>query len=437
MADAKPPRTHVRPIPARAYGSEWTISSVRAALDALENGQFSQAARLADAIGRRGRIAGARKTRKNALGARAGLPFDVIKSDEGDQRRAEMVATRVERRWWTSIPDGELAAFQETTVDLGACVGYLSWRAVETTSRVEWVPHLHWLPPHNLDYNDHTKLWTYQTMDGIETVTPGDGRWVLHLPYGPRSWMDSAVRAIGEEIVDSSYTSADWRRWNEKHGLPILAVKEPFFAEDDTSGGGVSEKDAFYQRFATIGQDGALGLPQGQDGEGGWEADWLELKQPTAWQSFQAQFQRIVEAAREFYLGHSDEGSKGGDGESNREHVRLERLTADAEGFSTTFREQIWAPYGRYNFRDWSDELAPWGRWDTQPPADRKARAAMLSNVAKALPTLASAGADTRELLAEFGVPLVPEGQEPRTDIQPVENDPGNITNDEEDTDAV
>lgn len=409
-----PSATRVVPVPAREPVSEWTEAAARSALLAHEKGDFSQSARLADSLGRDGRVAGDLGTRTKALGARAGLPFTVEKSDEGDQRRAETIADRIKRRWWRTIPDATLTTTLKDAVLLGASIGYLSWTPV-TSPYFEWVPRLHWLPPHNLRFDEWVDGWSYMTTTGFEKVTPGDGRWFLHEPNGPRTWMGGAIRALGLPHVAVGHANTDWNRFNEKHGLPILQVEEPYHANDEVEqGGGTTHADQFYAQFSQLGGEGVLRLPQGdRDGETGWKAKWMELV-ATVWKTFPERLKDLGSLSRLILLGQDDTSASpmGGDGEGSRSRVKIEYLASDCEPLATTIRDQIWMPWGRYNIPNWSDELAAWGRWNTEPPVDRKARALMLESLAKALPLLATEGADVRAILKEFQIPLVPKGQE-------------------------
>ena len=215
--------------------------------------------------------------------------------------------------------------------------------------------------------------------------------------------MAGAVRALGTAFVDASDTESDWARHDQKHGLPILQIEEPHFGADDVEqGAGAGGASTFYDQFQEIGE-GVLRLPQPQGtDERGWAARWMELSQ-SSWASFPAHLKRTSELSRRVLLGRdSSEVAKGGDGESAMGRIKMEFLASDAEPLAVTLREQVWKPFGRFNYANWSDELAPWGRWDTRPKADMHKRAETLLKAAEAMVKLREVGVETDEIWREF-----------------------------------
>jgi phage gp29-like protein len=81
-------------------------------------------------------------------------------------------------------------------------------------------------------------------------------------------------------------------------------------------------------------------------------------------------------------------------------------IDADAETLSTCVHDQALVWWAEVNFG--TRDLAPWPDWDTSPPEDEAARAAVLNVVAQAINVLSNAGApiDVRVLLESYGVPL-------------------------------
>ena len=144
-------------------------------------------------MGRDPCIAGDLATRSNALGSRNGVPFSVCPSDRGDQRRAEKIANDVAALWWDAIPDPELTAMVRDAVMLGVYVGYLEWSS-------EWVPRLHWLPPHFLSYDRWRRVWTYQDDTKLHDITPGDGFWVFARAERPAELHGRRSAGIGHRI---------------------------------------------------------------------------------------------------------------------------------------------------------------------------------------------------------------------------------------------
>jgi phage gp29-like protein len=413
---AKPPRRvkidalYVEPL------SEWTVPLVRSAITQHELGRMRQSARLADAMGRDPRIAGALETRQRALSSRSALPFSVTTSEEGDGRKRKAAADRMRELWWYACPEDAIAPLLRDAIMLGVAVGYVEW----TATGGEWVPRLRWLPPHGLAFEQYSldgtrgPAWIYTAWDGSRyEVRPGEDGWFLYLPSGPRSWMSGRVRSLGLPWYMGVTTERDWARYDEKHGLPILSIDEPHWAHDDIEGEDGAEgskADEYYEQFKTLPSEAVLRNPQGPDGQAGWAAKWLEPVSKS-WESFQAHLRYLGTLIEQSLLGRdSAAGPKGGDGELATERVRVEYLASDAETLSTALREQLWKPWAEYNYGD--RDVAGWGRWDTRPPPDLAARASTLKTAAEALTLLSPMGVDVAPVLEEFGL-SAPDGVEP------------------------
>lgn len=383
--------------------THWRPATVRAALDDLESGRVYSGATLADAVGRDCVVAGAEAARVRALSSRSALPFSVLPGT-GDGRRREAIRRRVEELWWTTCREDQIEPILRDTVKLGCAVGRISWIGSST----EWVPVLSHLAPHGLEWHEWSNRWTYTTRDGLRLdVTPGDGTWFLHLPHGPRSFMHGALRAIAEPWLQRRYAARDEARWCERHGLAVLAVKEPFSATDDVEGTDGTQADAVYSGIRSGMTSGAvirLPQPQSKD-EAGWDATWLELR-GTSLDSMQKSLARCARDIETRLLGRSqDGGAKGGDGELMSETHRNEYLSSDAEALSTSLREQVWKPFTHYNYGG-DLEVTPWGRYETRPTASLAGRAKVLVELGTAMTTLRAVGVDLEPIAEEFGLDL-------------------------------
>ena len=406
--EARPPRGDV----SQAYLdtlSNWTIESVKAALDQHEQGDFSSSAMLADATLRDPQVYSALRTRVSALASRSGVPFTMDPAVGVDGRRAESVAERMLGLWWTSCPEAEVAALDRDAIMLGVAVGRVRW----TLSADEWVPRICRYRPHGLRWDETTKTYRYRTQDGgDEEVTPGRGGWLLHAPNGGDSWMLGAIRAIGNTWVTRAMARRDRSRYSQKHGLPLLKVHEPFQAADDIEGTGgtaAASVPAFYQQFATLSpQRNVIRCPRGQDEASSWDVEFIAPQAGTSHAVFRETLDDTRRDVLAILLGRDPEmsGSVGGDGVSLLTRVEVEALAADAEGMATTLREQVWKPWVGFNIDRARLELAAWPKWQTRPGADLAARAGVLTAVGPAVVQLDAAGIDTTDVLEEFGLRL-------------------------------
>lgn len=412
--------------PLSSFG--WTVATCRAAIEQHERGVFRRSAILAGLMEREAEIAKAIKKRANALASRSALPFSVTPSSEGDGRKRKAVAERQGQLWWHTTPESVIQPIMRDTVKMGQALGYLTW-----STGSEWVPRLNWLPMNGLAWEpwgigaERRAGWVYTDGAGVRhEVTPGDGFWFLHEPTGPESFKDGAVRYLGLPWFLSDNIECDWARYDEKHGLPILEIDEPFWAQDDVDGEDGAEgtkADQYYAQFANLKSESVLRSPQGQDtAAGGWKSRWLEPKSQS-WKSFEAHLDRLERKFRLGISGGDGSGAKGGDGETADERRHSEFLSTDAETLSTSLREQVWKPFAEYNYGD--RNLAGWGRWDTRPPKDLSTRATTLKTVGEALAPLAAAGVDTDPVLEEMSLTKstkpVPKPTEPPAQEQPAQ----------------
>jgi len=387
--------THVAPL------AKWTVVVVLAALGAFENGDIGSAASLADAMLRDPQIAGDLSARVRKIASRSALPFVVEESDEGDGRRRAPVAKRTAELWWHVHPESTIAAIERDSIMLGVAVGWIEWLRDAT----EWIPRLHHLPAHGLRFDDSDKTWRYSDGKGDEhIVTPGDGKWFLHLPHGPRSWLMGAIRSLGIPFALDPIVLKAFTQFCQRHGLPVLVVDEPFSATDNVEGEGGDSDVAFYTKVQRGLAGGMLRAPQPGDKETpGWKARWLELQS----KSYTAMADLITELRRRKSLaltGRDSEqnGSLGGDGELGSRQVSTEGLSSSTETLSTTLREHVWKPFSLFNYGD--PRLAAWGRWDTRPPTDLASRATTLKTASEALAALEAQGVDTDVVVREFGL---------------------------------
>lgn len=387
--------------------STWTPATVRAALDSHDRGNFRQSSQLIDASLRCPWVAGDLNRRTRALASRSALPFTVEASSLGDGRKRETARKRCEATWWDVHPEPTIAAVLRDAIMAGVSVGRIWW----ALDAGDWRPRLSRLSLYGLDWNDWDG-WTYSTRDGQRLrVTPGDGTWFLYAPHGDRSWMLGAIRQIGLPALMYLLTSRDWARLCERNGMAMLAIKEPHFATDDVEGlTGTTAADEFYSSIrGGIGSETILRLPQGQTkDEGGWEAEWMELK-GRGGELFSQHLSTLKSEIHAALLGMDpDASARGGDGEQSNATAHNEYLAADAETLSTALREQVWKPDTAYNIDDDTD-LAAWGRWDTRPQPNMKLRAETLDVVGTACASLGAVGVDVAPVVAEFGLRMAPK----------------------------
>ena len=379
---------------------------LRAALYQFSCGDFGPAAQLAESCLEDAEVQSCVGARVRAFASRAALPFEVMPGT-GDKRIVEAIRKRIDDLWWHTCREDVLAPMLRDTVLLEASVGRIHWEL----SANEWIPILVHLAPHGLQHEESSGHWYYTGRNGVrQLVTPGDGRWFLHLPSGKRSYMAASLRAIAEPWLARRYAARDANRWCERHGMAVLAIKEPLSAHDDIDGNGGASGTRVYRQVQQGMTSGAIiRLPQGATrDEPGWDAQFLELN-GTSFEGFERVSARCAADIQTALLGRPRDGqAKGGDGELARETRRNEHLVSDVEPFVTSLREQVWKPFVAYNWAPRDLEVTSWGRWNVRQTSDYLRRAEVLAKAADAIAKLRALGLDDHKALEEFGLTAGP-----------------------------
>lgn len=380
--------------------SSWPVPAILAALALHEDGDFSESAKLASAFGRDDRISGCRRTRLQALVGKNGAEFDVLPSEEGDQRRSSSICDRVKALYFDCFTEPVVHRILGDVIDIGVSISRIHW----TRKNGEWRPTLEPWDMRWISYDHFRRCYVAQAEHGQVEIRPDTGEWLI-VGHG---WMSGAVRALGMPFFFRGMTWKDWARYCEKHGVPILAIEEPATDAITTV---KATKDTFFERLKRVGREGILRLPKGKDGKGGFDAKIVEPK-TLSWPSFEAFLKRLDVCIAILYLGQNlstevQGGSLAATVAQNR--VRLDYLAGDAELLSTAFRSQVLSFWGRFNIEGWDDALAPWPKWNTAEPEDQKAKSTVLVNVAAGLEKLKKNDApfDERALLESYAIPLL------------------------------
>ena len=371
--------------------SSWSVSQVRSALRSLEDGDFSDAAQLVDAMGRDDRLTAVLQTRINAL-LRA--DFKLMPANVDDEDKAAEAAAMAESWWWRLVPESQLAQLLRWWLMCGVAIGEIVW---ELTAD-EWRPCLKVWDMQWAWADREQRCYFLTTREGQIRVPygGGDGKWVV-LGQGESPWMNGLVRCLAVPWLVRQFAMRDWARYSERHGMPIVLADVPAVSDAE-------DKDAFQSDLAVLSTDTTIQLPTNVDEDGArFDLRLLEATDQNS-DGFKDLIRHVDDCFAIALTGNNlttqiDAGSLaaaqvGGE-------VKRERTLGDAQMLSTELHCQLLEFWAGYNLGDIG--LAPWPHWDVSPPVDLKLEAETLVALGSAVASLLAVGLEIDDL-GRFGV---------------------------------
>lgn len=363
--------------------SLWTVPEVRNALDSHEYGMFVDSSTLVDAMGRDDRITGCLNTRVRALAGKSGVGFSIEPSKHGDEDCREDIAHELSELWWHAFPESVQSRILRDAVMQGVAICRIHWELINGRR----IPRLEPWDLRGVFWDWSVRRYRAIAMEGVFTIDPYNGEWFVFEPGGYRSWMCGLVRVLGIMWCLRTMTYRDWARYSEKHGFPIVAVKEPSGTQWER------HKGSFWQRMRQMGVEATLRLPTDEKGYG----FGVELIEATARSenAFKLLLDKIEVNIAIALLGQNlSTEVQGGSFAAATAHnaVRLDYLDADAQTISTAIRESVLKAFVRFNYPGVDEDTAPWPTWATKPPDDLKAAAGIFAQVIAAIGTARGQG---------------------------------------------
>lgn len=360
--------------------ASWGYESVRGALAEHAAGQFLRSALLWDAITGDDRVAAVLGSR---VGALFGLPVVYTASKKGDESQRATVLEAWKSAYPLLAPRTVASEIKQWALGVGFGVSQVVWDT--DTDDGLWQPYLRPWHPSATYFDWNTRQLVAMTQDGPVQITPGDGNWFVHAPWGIyRGWLRGAVRPLALPWLLRDYASRDWARYNERHGMPIIKAYVPAVGDAD-------EKEAFGQKLANMGREAVILCPTEVDGDK-YDATLLEAMD-RAWESFKSLIDRAdiaitLTLAWQNLTTEIHEGSQA----AAREHgdVKQSALEFDDATWDHDVVQQLARPYAAFNFGD--PNLAPRTHYDVEPLEDQKTAIDCLMNFATAVKTLREAG---------------------------------------------
>ena len=390
---------------------------VKGALVDADTGNLARPADLVEAIMGDDRVQGVLSTRTHGL---LGLPLSFPGGSRAAQKALEGKKglegqTAVPGDWYTMFPEAQVSQLAAWGIVLGVGLGERVPNKRDLEERE--VPELRIWNPRWLRQDVMTERWYLMTSGGEIEITPGDGRWIMYLPYGQtRPWTMGAWRPLSFAWVLKQFALHDRARHSEVQGSAARVGIAP-------AGATAAGRKQWLRDIRSMGRDNSIVLPFGYD---------YKIVEATGrtYEIYAAQIEWADRAIAITLAGQAvtTEGTSGFSNGNIHAAIKKDLITFTAETLSTTLRAQGVVPWAITNFGDETD--APWPRWDTNPPLDKKAMAEAIATlgdaIAKCDAALASIGkrVDAIELASQFGIPLLdapkatPANETPAEDAQ-------------------
>lgn len=232
-------------------------------------------------------------------------------------------------------------------------------------------------------------------------ITPGDGRWVLHMPGGRQApWQHGLWRAVGRAFIRKEHANLHKDNWEAKLAHAARVAFAP-------QGASEPQKQAWFQKVMAWGMNTVFGLTPGYDVK-------LLESNGRGYQSFK---ETVADQNNEMIIAVAGQTvtTEGGAGFQNSDvhkSIRADLIKETAEGLAYTVNTQALPGWIVDNFGEDALEDGAVVEWDVTPPKDRNSEASAMSTFGQALKALTESLApygmkpDVKALAIQFGVPI-------------------------------
>ena len=367
----------------------WYMADLEAAQHAADAGDLSQAAQLWSAMRRDGNIRGLMGTLTSGV---VRLP----KKFYGRYGVEDLKAHNGTRSTFDDmLPPTELSTFAADGVALGVSIGEL----VDVPGRD--FPVFVRQEPEFLRYRWIENRWYFNSVAGPLPITPGDGRWVLHVPGGRvRPWMHGLWPALGRAYINKEHAMFHRANYGAKLANAARAAIPPAGATE-------AQRQGFLANLIAWGKNTVFELPPG------WDVKIIESN-GRGWEVYESD---IATADKEIAIGIAGQQVTvdGGAGFQNGDlfrSIRADIIQDVAFSLGFTVNTQALPPYivKRHGIQALREMALV--EWDSARPKDLMAEASAMGAAAGAIKALKEALADEgRELdidalTTRFGIPI-------------------------------
>lgn len=377
--------------PAPTPVRRWYQADLETAELMADGGDLTLAGQLCRAMDRDGYLTGLMSTRAGGmvqLPKRFEGPTDMVDALQAGGEQARSTFDEM-------LPATELERFVADVVKLNVAVAELV--PVEGRDYPVFVRR----SPEYLVYRHSENQWYFRSIAGLIAITPGDGRWVLHLGGREAPWQGGVWRALARAYITKDHARLYRDNWEEKLAHPARVAVSP-------QGAGEEQTQKWFKKVMAWGMNTVFGVGPGYDVK-------LLESNGKGHESFK---DTIAEQNGEFEIAIAGQTVTvtGGTGFANADihrTIRADLIKATAVAVAHTINTQVLPAWVLNTFG--ADRLAecPTLAWDVDPPKDLVTETNVLVGAANAVDRVAAAFAtfgltpDVRKIATRFGVPLL------------------------------
>lgn len=377
--------TVFRDLPLPTIQNTWDPQEAQRALWLHTHGAFEWSSQLADSLMGDDRVIA-------TLGQRRSLLFgaETVFEPANDSAAAKEVLDA-----WVSCWDRKtgstatMSNIQDITTLMGLCPAQLLWDdSINYRSQTLWCPWADYWHMRYTYWDWNIRRLVAMTADGNVAIEPGNGKWIMHAPWGVKyGWMRGAIRPCAEPYLLRHYSRRDHGRSNEVHGLATRKGTIPANADP-------KDRDRFESQLGRLGSEPVITVTKGPEGSGqDWGYDLVEA-QARSYETFGAQIDECSMAiviSIVFQNLTTEVGSGGSYAAADQHGGELKSgVKCDELSWRSTIRDQIARPFAAFNFGD--PDLAPVTSRDVQDVTDWDLAAGVLQKLGAGTQAMSAAG---------------------------------------------
>jgi phage gp29-like protein len=370
--------------------SRWYQDQVEAAERAADHGDLERMGRLCRAVRSDGKISGVLSTRTDGL---VRLPKK-FRGPDHIVRELESRPDSPRSTFDEMFPAAELALLAADGILAG--VGVAEMVPVEGRDHPVMVRH----DPEFLRYRWNENRWYFSSIAGLIPITPGDGRWILHLPGGRVApWQHGLWRSLGRAWIRKQHAQLYKDSWEAKLANPARVAVSP-------NGAGEEQKQSWFRQVMAWGVNTVFGVGPGYD---------VKLVESNG-RGYECFLKTIEQCDTENTIALAGQvvTTTGGAGFVNGDMFRaissdLIQCTADAVAHTINTQGLPAWIYDRFGEEALDESTSV--EWDTTPPKDQAQLAATFVTTTTAIKSLNEALAtsdlevDVAAMCTRFAVP--------------------------------